>query len=206
MLDEEVVRRWGRLFPPRPRGRAKGLLRHVGAAVGVRAAAEGDRALILVEEKQAELLWSSVYYELYGAEAIGYTGFVRSTPYLERRTPMATAALMDVELDPEIEHDAEKGVVAFQKVEEVAVAFQQLAIDGKLTKTQIAHWEKKVQQLYKGWLVLARKHHGLDPRSELAIAIEQCEAIIDSWRVVSIDVPPGLVGRGNPNPERYGDY
>ena len=99
---------------------------------------------------------------------------------------MAMAALMEVELDPEIERDASKCVVAFQKVEDFAGTFQQIAIDGKLTKKEYSHWEKKVRQLYKTWLGFALKHHDLDPRSELAIAIEQCKAIIDSWKVLSI--------------------
>jgi len=119
---------------------------------------------------------------------------------------MATAALVEVELDPEIERDAAKCVVAFQKVEDLAGSFQHVAIDGKLTKKEYAYWEKTVRQAYRKWLGLAKKHHDLDPRSDLAIAIEQCEAIIDSWKVISIHLADGMIGRGNPNPERYGDY
>ena len=116
---------------------------------------------------------------------------------------MATAALMELELDPEIERDAAKCVIAFQKVEAFAASFQQLAITKKLTKKESAYWEAKVRQAYKDWLGFAQEHHDLDPRSELAIAREQCLAIIDSWKVISIHVPKGIIGRGNPNPERY---
>ena len=93
-------------------------------------------------------------------------------------------------------------MIAFQKVEAFAASFQQLAITKKLTKKEYAYWEAKVRQAYKDWLGFAQEHHDLDPRSELAIATEQCLAIIDSWKVVSIFVPKGLIGRGNPTPPR----
>ena len=85
--------------------------------------------------------------------------------------------------------------IAFQKVEVVCRLLSRLAISEETHEEEYAYSEAKVRQAYKDWLGFAPGTPRPRPRSELAIATEQCLAIIDSWKVVSIFVPKGLIGQ-----------